>query len=72
MRRAQCGCASSADAKSGHGHLTDKVKEGRRVWLGELVEHEMAYLSFHGENAGRKTERTVQPRLLTSHVTSRK
>ena len=42
------------------------------MWLGELVEHEMAYLSFHGENAGRKTERTVQPRLLTSHVTSRK
>ncbi len=24
-------------AKSGHGHLTDKVKEGRRVWLGEVV-----------------------------------
>jgi hypothetical protein len=24
-------------AKSGHGHLADKVKEGRRVWLGELV-----------------------------------
>jgi hypothetical protein len=24
-------------AKSGHPHLADKVKEGRRVWLGELL-----------------------------------
>ena len=24
-------------AKSGHSHLADKVKEGRRVWLGELM-----------------------------------
>jgi hypothetical protein len=24
-------------ARSGHGHLVDKVKEGRRVWLGELL-----------------------------------
>lgn len=24
-------------AKSGHGHLADKVKEGRRVWLGEML-----------------------------------
>jgi len=26
-----------AGAKSGHPHLKDKVKEGRRVWLGELM-----------------------------------
>lgn len=26
-----------AGAKSGHPHLSDKVKEGRRVWLGELM-----------------------------------
>lgn len=26
-----------AGAKSGHGHLADKVKDGRRVWLGELM-----------------------------------
>ncbi len=26
-----------AGAKSGHSHLKDKVKEGRRVWLGELM-----------------------------------
>ena len=24
-------------AKSGHSHLADKVKEGRRVWLGEVM-----------------------------------
>ena len=24
-------------AKSGHSHLADKVKEGRRVWLGEIM-----------------------------------
>lgn len=24
-------------AKSGHSHLSDKVKEGRRVWLGEVM-----------------------------------
>lgn len=27
----------TAGAKSGHPHLADKVKEGRRVWLGELM-----------------------------------
>ena len=26
-----------AGAKAGHSHLKDKVKEGRRVWLGELM-----------------------------------
>jgi hypothetical protein len=27
----------TAPAKAGHPHLEDKVKDGRRVWLGELV-----------------------------------
>lgn len=27
----------TAGAKSGHSHLKDKVKEGRRVWLGEVM-----------------------------------
>jgi len=27
----------TAGAKSGHPHLQDKVKEGRRVWLGEVL-----------------------------------
>lgn len=27
----------TAGAKSGHPHLADKVKEGRRVWLGEVL-----------------------------------
>jgi proteasome accessory factor B len=31
------------------------------------VELEMNYVSFHGENAGKKTERTVQPRHMTCH-----
>jgi proteasome accessory factor B len=33
----------------------------------EQVELEMAYVSFHGENAGKKRTRTVQPRHLTCH-----
>jgi proteasome accessory factor B len=35
--------------------------------LREQVELEMAYVSFHGENAGKKTLRTVQPRHMTCH-----
>ena len=27
----------TSGAKSGHSHLNDKVKEGRRVWLGEVM-----------------------------------
>jgi predicted DNA-binding transcriptional regulator YafY len=35
--------------------------------LREQVELEMTYVSFHGENAGKKTGRTVQPRHMTCH-----
>jgi predicted DNA-binding transcriptional regulator YafY len=35
--------------------------------LREQVELEMVYVSFHGENAGKKRGRTVQPRHMTCH-----
>jgi len=35
--------------------------------LREQVELDMAYVSFHGKNAGKKTERTVQPLHMTCH-----
>jgi predicted DNA-binding transcriptional regulator YafY len=35
--------------------------------LRQQVELEMNYVSFHGENAGKKTGRTVQPRHMTCH-----
>ncbi len=36
-RHAGCVCGLSRAAEADHPHLLDKVKEGRRVWLGELM-----------------------------------
>ncbi len=52
-----------AGAKSGHPHLQDKVKEGRRVWLGEL----MAVAPLANDAALDKPDPTQGPRPAAAH-----